>query len=203
MQTPLESQYDVRMSGKSLLIYICNFHVLSHLLLRYMCKLHWNNSLPRPSPLTTAWALLKKLPGHLQETRHRQYSRWICWEFLSGAWLQPGVCEWHTNRRGHEETAHGRYSKGTYIYNLWYLFSHNLTINCHKLTQTCHNLTRKLSQLNPNLSQLTPEELPRVHRAQGPYGGMGGWGEAVAVYCRRCGGTCQSRGYHLPYSGIH
>ena len=24
-----------------LLIYICNFHVLSHLLLIYMCKLHW------------------------------------------------------------------------------------------------------------------------------------------------------------------
>ena len=30
------------MSGKSLLIYICNFHVLSNLLLIYICKLHWN-----------------------------------------------------------------------------------------------------------------------------------------------------------------
>ena len=30
------------MAGKLLLIYICNFHVLSHLLLIYMCKLHWN-----------------------------------------------------------------------------------------------------------------------------------------------------------------
>ena len=29
------------MSGKLLLIYICNFHVLSHLLLIYICKLHW------------------------------------------------------------------------------------------------------------------------------------------------------------------
>jgi magnesium-transporting ATPase (P-type) len=29
------------MSGKFLLIYICNFHVLSHLLLIYICKLHW------------------------------------------------------------------------------------------------------------------------------------------------------------------
>jgi hypothetical protein len=29
------------MSGNSLLIYICNFHVLSHLLLIYICKLHW------------------------------------------------------------------------------------------------------------------------------------------------------------------
>jgi hypothetical protein len=28
--------------GKFLLIYICNFHVLSHLLLIYICKLHWN-----------------------------------------------------------------------------------------------------------------------------------------------------------------
>ena len=29
-------------TGKLLLIYICNFHVLSHLLLIYICKLHWN-----------------------------------------------------------------------------------------------------------------------------------------------------------------
>ena len=29
------------MSGKFLLIYICNFHVLSNLLLIYICKLHW------------------------------------------------------------------------------------------------------------------------------------------------------------------
>ena len=28
--------------GNCLLIYNCNFHVLSHLLLIYMCKLHWN-----------------------------------------------------------------------------------------------------------------------------------------------------------------
>ena len=28
--------------GELLLIYICNFHVLSHLLLIYICKLHWN-----------------------------------------------------------------------------------------------------------------------------------------------------------------
>ena len=31
-----------RPTGESLLIYICNFHVLSHLLLIYICKLHWN-----------------------------------------------------------------------------------------------------------------------------------------------------------------
>jgi hypothetical protein len=29
------------MSGKFLLSYICNFHVLSNLLLIYICKLHW------------------------------------------------------------------------------------------------------------------------------------------------------------------
>ena len=28
--------------GNLLLIYICNFHVLSILLLIYICKLHWN-----------------------------------------------------------------------------------------------------------------------------------------------------------------
>ena len=30
------------LSGRLLLIYIWNFHVLSHLLLIYICKLHWN-----------------------------------------------------------------------------------------------------------------------------------------------------------------
>ena len=29
-------------AGNFLLIYICNFHILSHLLLNYICKLHWN-----------------------------------------------------------------------------------------------------------------------------------------------------------------
>ena len=29
-------------TGKLLLVYICNFHVLSRLLLIYICKLHWN-----------------------------------------------------------------------------------------------------------------------------------------------------------------
>ena len=28
--------------GHTLMIRICNFHVLSHLLLIYICKLHWN-----------------------------------------------------------------------------------------------------------------------------------------------------------------
>ena len=33
---------EVRYQGKLLLIYICNFRVLSDLLLIYICKLHWN-----------------------------------------------------------------------------------------------------------------------------------------------------------------
>ena len=37
------SQEEVRNQGKFPLIYICNFHVLSNLLLIYICKLHWNN----------------------------------------------------------------------------------------------------------------------------------------------------------------
>ena len=38
--------------GKFLLIYICNFHVLSHFLLIYICKLHWNRyRYTRPSRL--------------------------------------------------------------------------------------------------------------------------------------------------------
>ena len=33
---------DREAAGNFLLIYICNFHVLSNLLLIYVCKLHWN-----------------------------------------------------------------------------------------------------------------------------------------------------------------
>ena len=36
------SQDAAAVGGKLLLIYICNFHVLSDLLLIYICKLHWN-----------------------------------------------------------------------------------------------------------------------------------------------------------------
>ena len=42
MFTPLESQNYICMSGKLLLIYICNFYFLSHLLLIYICNFHWN-----------------------------------------------------------------------------------------------------------------------------------------------------------------
>ena len=34
--------FQTEKSGTSFLIFICNFHVLSHLLLNYICKLHWN-----------------------------------------------------------------------------------------------------------------------------------------------------------------
>jgi hypothetical protein len=43
------------MSGNLLLIYICNFHVLSHLLLIYICKLHW--IIPRLFLLLAPWRL--------------------------------------------------------------------------------------------------------------------------------------------------
>ena len=57
---------------------ICNFHVLNHLLLIYICKLHWNHwgyleplglvdgSQPRPSSLAAAAAA-----GHASESRVR------------------------------------------------------------------------------------------------------------------------------------
>ena len=41
-QIEMVAQADVLVAGKLLLIYICNFHVLSNLLLIYICKLHWN-----------------------------------------------------------------------------------------------------------------------------------------------------------------
>ena len=34
--------YESFFRGKLLMIYICNFLVLNHLLLIYICKLHWN-----------------------------------------------------------------------------------------------------------------------------------------------------------------
>jgi hypothetical protein len=35
---------DAATTGEFLLIYICNFHVLSNLLLIYICQLHWNHA---------------------------------------------------------------------------------------------------------------------------------------------------------------
>ena len=39
---PIEGRQVKEIPGKLLLIYICNFHVLSNLQLIYICKLHWN-----------------------------------------------------------------------------------------------------------------------------------------------------------------
>ena len=41
--------------GEFLLIYLCNFHVLSHLLLMYICKLHWNRI---RSMSSVAWSIV-------------------------------------------------------------------------------------------------------------------------------------------------
>ena len=38
----LLKQKKLKVAGNFLLIYVCNFHVLSDLLLIYICKLHWN-----------------------------------------------------------------------------------------------------------------------------------------------------------------
>ena len=35
-------RYTILRTGNFLLVYISNFHVLNHLLLIYICKLHWN-----------------------------------------------------------------------------------------------------------------------------------------------------------------
>ena len=42
------SRTHLPMHGNFLLIYIWNFHVLNHLLLIYICKLHWNRPLFPP-----------------------------------------------------------------------------------------------------------------------------------------------------------
>ena len=67
MYTPLESQYDVRMSGKLLLIYWYNFHVLSNLLLIYICKLHWriNKALDEIDPAERDAVILQSHMGKL------------------------------------------------------------------------------------------------------------------------------------------
>ena len=64
----MESQYDVRMSGNFLMIYMFNFHVLNHLLLIYICKLHWNHLVKLPSP----GIALKILKQYLLFSLHRK-----------------------------------------------------------------------------------------------------------------------------------
>ena len=48
------------LGGNFLLIYICNFHVLSNLLLIYICKLHWNGG-PNFDPLLMQEENLRRL----------------------------------------------------------------------------------------------------------------------------------------------
>ena len=50
-------------SGKFLLIYIYNFHVLRHLLLMYVFKLHWNRSDLIPSGLLESF-IVDSLKAH-------------------------------------------------------------------------------------------------------------------------------------------
>ena len=50
-------------SGNSLLIYICNFHVLSNLLLIYICKLHWDS-------VEEMFALVSSVPHVITDRYH-------------------------------------------------------------------------------------------------------------------------------------
>ena len=64
------------MSGNFLLIYICNFHVLSNLLLIYICKLHWNlNMMKSDSAFITVWKLPELTISH--ELRDVHFT--TCW----------------------------------------------------------------------------------------------------------------------------
>ena len=71
------------MSGKFLLIYICNFHVLSNLLLIYICKLHWN-----------LYTHMKKFRNELDPCLNR--SAWTRDEELRcGNFLLIYICNFH------------------------------------------------------------------------------------------------------------
>jgi hypothetical protein len=60
------------MSGEFLLIYICNFHVLTHLLLIYICKLHWIR------PAAQACAHDKTAGRHRCRGHDEQAPRTVC-----------------------------------------------------------------------------------------------------------------------------
>ena len=62
IQTFLNFNETIRrpVTGKLLLIYLCNFHVLSNFLLIYICKLHWNSMMSKFSchlPKTSGYLL--------------------------------------------------------------------------------------------------------------------------------------------------
>jgi hypothetical protein len=73
-------------NGNFLLICMCNFHVLSHLLLIYICKLHWNSVFAkrfsgvetvqmRPPYLGRVLLVFDPLSSKLQVWFHRAWNR--------------------------------------------------------------------------------------------------------------------------------
>ena len=97
--------------GNFLLIYICNFHVLSDLLLIYICKLHWNRHLgvrrscsQRPGPVTqTAWyvASLIRMGGLLFTMQVVHLLMNYIWHFhVLNDLLLIYICKLHWNHSG-------------------------------------------------------------------------------------------------------
>ena len=84
------------MSGKLLLIYICIFHVLSHLLLIYICKLHWNSKVWNANSSTTdfwtTWSLENIITTTTLWSRHcillSASTSLTCMPFTRRAWSQ-------------------------------------------------------------------------------------------------------------------
>ena len=104
--------------GKLLIIYICNFHVISNLLLIHICKLHWNTWDP-------VWSEPKQKVRQVLHLHPRRqdpglWGHWVRWN-LRGWW------------QGAPRTCH----------NLTQT-CHNLT---RTLPRTWHNLPRTLSKL--------------------------------------------------------
>ena len=156
-----------QIEGKLLVIYIWNFHVLSHLLPIYMCKLHWNlntwgclNSIPsvfwNSSRRTSPLCLVRfSTPIRRSESSKREMPRTSCCHvcllrlLLDQDPLSPpvpvGVLDLSVENcfpsRGHNLTR-------------------TLPRTCHNLTRilprTCHNLTRTLLRTCHNLTQTLP-----------------------------------------------
>jgi hypothetical protein len=108
------------MSGKLLMIYICNFHVLSNFLMIYICKLyfHWN-----PGGLFTAYEYTMETPFATDNPI-----------------LTSGMIG--LTRNCHNLTRNCHNLTRT-CHNLTRT-CHNLTRTCHNLPRNCYNLTRIL-----------------------------------------------------------
>jgi FAD dependent oxidoreductase len=77
-------------TGNFLLIYICNFHVLSHLLLIYICKLHWN----RPSDFigeSYTWPDASPAVRRGIFARHKAYTQGFFWYLSSDVSVPNGL----------------------------------------------------------------------------------------------------------------